>query len=252
MFEQIFKGVVAGGYGNHGQLVGAGRFNVPWGVAYDAYAGTRSRQFACLARGIRDQLRAHREAIAESAEAKPFPQPGLFNLDPANDFQIACGDTEQGALVCQVAQGFLHARHQHQLQLLASLGHVVAHTFKDGSDLGLQHVGGNARMTACLAQDGGICAAVQHHTGKRDLESGHAPHRCGKRFHMHPVAAAQERAVDVEQVCVLSVPGKSRFDCGARFAARLACLHALGRVVSPGGSLDATLHIQDARCGVDA
>ena len=54
----------------------------------------------------------------------------------------------------------------------------------------------------------------------------HLPHRRGKAVHVHAVAAAQKRAVDIEQVRVLRIPGKPALDGSPRFVVLLSCLHA--------------------------
>jgi hypothetical protein len=69
---------------------------------------------------------------------------------------------------------------------------------------------------------------------------------------MNSVAAAQEGPVDVEEIRVLRVPGKTWLDGDTRFIRCLSCQHVLSETVSLGGSFDVPRYIQDVRCGVDA
>ncbi len=81
----------------------------------------------------------------------------------------------------------------------------------------LQYLGGNARLAAGLAQDGGIGVAVQQDAAQRDLEARHALHAGGEGVEVHAVAAAQQGAVDVEEIGVLPIPGEVRLDRDAGF-----------------------------------
>ena len=69
---------------------------------------------------------------------------------------------------------------------------------------------------------------------------------------MHAVAATQERPVDVEEIRILRVPGKTWLDGDTRFIRWLSCQHVFGETISLGGSFDVPRYIQDVRCGVDA
>ncbi len=70
--------------------------------------------------------------------------------------------------------------------------------------------GGNPGLAAGLAQNGGIGVAVQQDAAQRDLKARHALHAGGERVQVHAVAAAQQRAVNVEEIGVLPVPGEIR------------------------------------------
>jgi len=103
----------------------------------------------------------------------------------------------------------------------------VAHRFQDGLRALLQNLGGNAGLVAGLAQDRRIGASVQQDAGQRDLESRYPLNAGGEGVEMDAVAAAQQRAVDIEQIGVLRVPGKARLNGDARFVGRWSCQHVL-------------------------
>ena len=79
-----------------------------------------------------------------------------------------------------------------------------------------QNFVGNSRLAAGLAQDRRVGAAVDQNAGQRDLESRHPLHARGNRVEVHAVAAAHQRAVDVEEIRVLPVPR----EIPAQFATR--------------------------------
>ncbi len=144
-------------------------------------------------------------------------RPACLDLDPADQLEIAGGHAQQSARARPGGAASLHARHEHEVQLAAPLGHSVAHGFEDGVDLRLQNLGGNARLAAGFAQDGGIGVPWSSNAGQRDLKARDSLHAGGKRIEVDAVAAAQQRAVDIEQIGILPVPGKPRLNCDARF-----------------------------------
>jgi hypothetical protein len=109
-----------------------------------------------------DQLGADGEVIAEAAEAEPLAQAGLLNLDPADGLQVAGGHAQQRALrarwpaarLPRPASGAGPSR-------AALLGNAVAHGLQNGLHALFQHLGGNPRLPAGLAQNGGVRAAVK-------------------------------------------------------------------------------------------
>ena len=136
--------------------------------------------------------------IAEAAKTEPLAQSGLLNLDPADGFQVAGGHAQQRALPGQVVKRLFHARHADQVQLAALFGNCVAHRLQNGLGALFHHCGWNAGLLAGLAQNGCIRAAVQQNARQRDLKPRHPLHAGGKGVEVDAVAAAQQRAVDVE------------------------------------------------------
>ena len=199
--------------------------------------------------------------IAEAAEAEPLPQAGLLDFDPANSFQIARGHAQQSAFPGQVAQYVFHARHQRQVQFVTPLGNAVAHRLKNRIYALFQELGGNSRLVACFAQDRRIGVAVQQDAGQRNLKTRHPMHARGERVNMYPVAAAQKRAVNVEEIGVLPIPGEIRLyrDAGCGI---LGVVDMMSGCVSPGSfqllapllavALAKRADIQDVRCAADA
>src|SRR5271157_4434433 len=69
--------------------------------------------------------------------------------------------------------------------------------------------------------------------GQSNLEARYPLDAGSHRVKMHAVSAPQQRSVNIEQVCVLRIPGEPRLNGDARFVARLGCLHALGWIGQP-------------------
>ena len=100
-----------------------------------------------------------------------------------------------------------------------------------------QNLVGDPRLAAGLAQDRRVRAAMDQNAGQGDLESRHPLHARGHGVVMHPVAAAHQRPVNVEEIRVLLVPYEIRLDEKARFleagfALLLCFLHDSGREIS--------------------
>jgi hypothetical protein len=155
--------------------------------------------------------------IAEAAKAEPLPQAGLLHLDPADHLQVAGSHAQQRAAPRQVVQRLFHARHANQVQLMAALGTVWRMASRMAS-IRASSTRPECRPGAGLAQNRGVGAAVQQDAGQRDFKAGYAVHAGGKRVNMHAVAAAQQRAVNVEEISVLRIPVKAWLDGDARFS----------------------------------
>ena len=67
---------------------------------------------------------------------------------------------------------------------------------------------------------------MQNYTGQRDFKSSHAFYAGRERLKMNAIATAQQGAIDIEQVGVLSTPDKPRLNRDARFVVLFDCLHA--------------------------
>src|SRR6476620_12475801 len=93
-----------------------------------------------------------------------------------------------------------NSRHQNQVKLMAPAGHIATHSFEDGSNLWFQHVRRNARKGARFTEYASIGVSGQRDTGQGDLETGDVLNGANEGINVHPVAASQQRAVDVEQV----------------------------------------------------
>jgi hypothetical protein len=78
-------------------------------------------------------------------------------------------------------------------------------------------------MPAWLQASRRIAVSVlpcSRNAGQRDLKSRYPLHAGSEGVDVDAVAAAQQRAVDVEQIGVLRIPGKTRLDGDARFVGR--------------------------------
>ena len=99
----------------------------------------------------------------------------------------------------------------------------------------------SAGIPACSQASRSIDVSVlpgQRDALERNLESHHFPHRRGRAVHVYAVAAAQKRAVDIEQYASCASQANPSSMCSPRFVVLLSCLHADAELgFSPGVSL---------------
>src|ERR1035437_8105194 len=79
VLEQRLKAIVACGHGNYRQRVGVRSRDVARRIADHADPRPGAGHLSGLAHGIRDQLRADGEMVAEAAKTEPLPQSSLFD-----------------------------------------------------------------------------------------------------------------------------------------------------------------------------
>jgi len=185
------------------------RVNVAGRVADDADAGMGASHFTRFGRGCADELRADGEAVAESAEVEPFAQAGLLNLDPADHFQIAGGNAQQGSARGEMAQSFFDAGHAHQIEAAALFRDRGAHGLEDGLGVFGEHLGWNAGLLAGLTQDRCIGAAVKHNAGQGDFKAGDTLYARDEGVDVDAVAGAQQGAINVKEIGILLIPDKT-------------------------------------------
>ena len=157
-----------------------------------------------------------------------------------------------------MAQRLLHSGHQQQVHLVSMLGNHFAHGLKNSFGVPLHNFRGNLRLPARIRQDRGVRAPVERDAGHAHLESRDPLDARGKGIKVDAVAAPQQRAVDVEQISILPIPGKSWHQGDTCFLARWSCQHLkvelrrLDPGLIPGDRSGGRRLIQDVRCGPDA
>jgi hypothetical protein len=108
---------------------------------------------------------------------------------------------------------------------MALFGNGMAHCFQDGLGALLHDLGRNAGLLAGFAENGCVGGAVEQNARQRNLKARYPVDAGGEGIEVNAVAAAQQCAVDIEQIGILSVPGETRLDGNARFFTGRSCMH---------------------------
>ena len=160
-------------------------------------------------RGLRDEVGPGDTAVAETSKGEPMAKIEKFDLEPADGFEIAGCDSNGGALVTQMPKNLVDTRHFVDLHFGPARGYVIAHLLEDAFKMRPPVFFIEFGELERVAQDTWIGVAAKGYAFKGKLATHDAAHARKEGIDVNAIAASQQSAVDVKEVCVLRVPAEA-------------------------------------------
>jgi hypothetical protein len=145
--------------------------------------------------------------VTEGAEVEIAEQIAGLKLDGADCLQVSCGNTEECVTAAEMLQNVNDPREGRGANLMPILANVGAHRVAGSREPRAPSCFGDTCKCQSIAEDAGVSVAVSGDAIKVEFAAGERLQSLAKGEVVHGISAGEQRAIDIEKICIERVPG---------------------------------------------